>query len=445
VVNPFTTLRIKLNSFVNLMTGLNTWKDRSLGYEFSEKPRLSSATLRGMYKDSPVTRTVVNSVVDDSFRKGIDIDSENSDDLLKAFTDLKIFEFSKRASKSARQHGGACAFYFINDGNFSQLPVNLKRIRDIKPAFILSKNNLQLMTADIKGNPIDWFEGSEVEFYKIVSGKEYQIWHKSRVLEFNGAYAGEDCLATNSGWYESVIDMNRKSILLYEVFGDSITSLTDNVIQEVLRVEGLEKMLRTPSGKSQAFNMFQAIMMGKSVVNKMIIDKKDEFQYHSANLSGYEKIATIVKENLAMSSRIPVTKLFGTSPSASIGSQSGSYEEKLWINEVESFQKDELRPNFDKAWQWVKALNKIPESEVIVYSFPSLYPIDPKTDAEIKEIQSKTDKNYIEAQVVKKEEIALSRFSGKWNTNTQIDIQERESLLINPSKEIEIEEPEDEV
>ena len=220
--------------------------------------------------------------------------------------------------------------------------------------------------------------------------------------------------------------MNRKAILLCEIFRDSISNVTDSAIQEVLKIEGLENKLKKKD--NTVFNMLQAIMMGKSTVNKLVLSKNDEFQYHSANLTGYEKIREIVESEASMSSRIPISKLFGKSPSASIGSQSGGYEEKLWINEVETYQKD-LGNEIKKAIEWIKPLFKISQDEIIIFSFPSLYPIDPKTDAEIRKIQSETDKNYIDKGVVKPEEVALSRFKGKWSMNTQINLIEREKAL----------------
>ncbi len=420
-------LRLRLNSFVNEITGLGTWKDKTTQYKFMHTQRISYESINSMYRDSAIARNIVDSKVDDSLRNDIDIDHEISDSIINKLNELKVFDLLKRAGKTARQTGGALVFFHINDGNLSDIPVNHKKIREVKIGFVLSKYSYIPMAADKDGNPIMWFYGAEIEFYKIQSSTHiFQIWHKSRVLELKGGYAGEEALNENNGIYESYIDLNRKAILLCEIFRDSISNVADSAIQEVIRIEGLEAKLKKKD--NSVFNMLQAVMMGKSTVNKLVLSKNDEFQYHSANLSGYEKIREIVESEASMSSRIPISKLFGKSPSASIGSQSGGYEEKLWINEVQSYQKD-LSIEIKKVIDWIKPLLKLPQDEIIIFTFPSLYPIDPKTDAEIRKIQSETDKNYLEKGVVKPEEVALSRFKGKWSMNTQIDLAEREKAL----------------
>lgn len=412
----------RLNNLVNLYTGLGTWKARTEQYNYFQSSRLTDYTLNSMIKDSPLCRKIVSAIVNDALRKNIEFDHEISDEISNKFNELKVFDFLKRTAKTGRQTGLACAFFNVNDGLPSEYPVIPKRIKSVFPGFILSKSYLLPMARSIEGKPIDWKSGYEVEYYKIRNTGE--IWHKSRLLICQGEYLSEDMLNDNLGFYESVIDVNRKAILLYDVFGDSVSNLADNVIQEVLRVEGLEDKMK--SGQQQKiFNMLQTILLSKSVVKKMVIDKKDEFQYHSANMSGYKEISEIVKEYASMSSGIPISKLFGVSPSASIGSQSGGYEEKNWAIDVENFQ-DELKTEIDKALTWIKILLGIPEKEVIIYSFPALFPVDSKTESEIRKNQAETDVKYIEKGVITPEEVALSRFKGKWSMNTQIDITARE-------------------
>jgi phage-related protein (TIGR01555 family) len=409
----------RLNGLVNLYTSLGTWKARTEQYNYNLSTRLSDYTINAMLKDSPLCRKIVSAIVNDALRNELDFDNENSEEISNKLNELKIYDYLRRTAKTARQTGLALAFYNVNDGLPTQFPVMPKRIKSVIPGFILSKKYISLMGSDLSGNPIDWQPGYEVEFYKIRNSG--QIWHKSRVLECKGEYLSEDMLIDNSGYHESVIDINRKAILLYDVFGDSVSNLADNVIQEVLRVEGLEDKMKTGQ-RDKIFNMLQTVMMSKSIVNKMVVDKKDEFAYHSANLSGYKDISQIVKEYAAMSSGIPITKLFGVSPSGSIGSQSGSYEEKNWIMDVDNYQAEELKPEFEKVLSWIKPLLKMSESEKILFTFPSLAPVDRKTEAEIRNIQASTDAIYIDKNIVSREEIRNSRFSGKWNINTQIDL-----------------------
>ena len=159
--------RLRLNSFVNELTGLNTWKDRNTQYNFRPRERLTIESIIAMYHDSPIARKMVNCIVDDALRKNIEIDHEISDEILNELNRLKLFSLLKRACKSAREKGGALVFYHVNDGNLTEFAVNHKRIKEVKVGFILSKESYEPMTADKDGKPIDWFEGAEIEFYKI--------------------------------------------------------------------------------------------------------------------------------------------------------------------------------------------------------------------------------------------------------------------------------------
>ncbi len=431
-------VRSKLDSFVSLMTSVGTAKDRRTSYQYQGESRLSWQALKDMIKGSSITRIIVNSLVDDALKKEAKFDHKKKDDLAKKLEEIKFKSFFSRACKEARTHGMAAAFYFINDGLPAYLPVDHKRIRSVKPAFVLSKWNLNPMAADARGNPIVWQQGYEIEFYEISSNGRSEIWHISRMLLAYGEYAGEDNLNENNGNPESIIDLNRKPILLIELVTDNVTTLSDQIIREVIQLEGLENKLNSDS-EEVLLQQVMAMMMGLSTVNKLLLDGQDKFSYHNADVSGYDIFYNIAKNNVAASSKTPKTKLFGDSPAGSIGSNTGSYEDDVWDNNVDSFRSEIIRPELNKAINWIKPLINIPEQEIIIYSFPSLKPMSPKEDAEIKLLHANRFSILVSSGILRKEAVTLSQYRGEYTDNIQLPDHEiarlEKALLEDPQPE----------
>ena len=417
---PVTMDRYKFDSFVSILSKLNTANDRKNSYSFQKDTRLSHYTRLGMYKDNAITRVIINSLVDDSLKKDIVIDHKKRDEIVNKLKELKIKEWLKRTAKEARITGFAGCFFMINDGQPFSAPVDYEKIRDIKPLYVLNREYITPLSASIQNPliPTALQNNQEIEFYQVSQGNT-EIWHKSRVVVFHGEYSGEEERNNNRGFYESVIDGFRKQILLYDLVNDSVSTLADSAIQEILSIEGLESKIG--SNPDDVLKQVMGMMLGKSVVGKLLIDAQDKFESHSANFTGYKEIEQIAKNYLSASTGIPKTKLFGDSPSGSIGSQTGSYEEDIWKDKVETYQTDEISPEFDKIMSWIKPLLSIPKDEIVLYKFPSLYPMTPLQEAQIRSTQANVDVAYINAKVLRPETVALSRFEGEYTTNTVID------------------------
>ena len=434
----------KLDSFVSIMTELNGHKDRKNSYDYCPDRRLSWQTLKDMVKGSPMTRVIVNSVVDEAYKRDIDILDKRKDEIKAKLKKIEYKDYSRRGAKEGRVHGKAGVFYFINDGNPEFIPVDCKRITEIKPAFVLNKWQMNGMCADpVSGMPMPYLPGLPIEFYRVTFyGTEY-IFHKSRVLIYTGEYCGEDNYKQNLGNPESLIDLHRKPIFLYELFCDSISTLSDNAIQEVIQIDGLEDKLiqaqNDPTIKNNIMANIMAMMMGKSVVNKLLLDGKDKYGHYSANLTGYKEIESIAKNFLAASTRYPKSKLFGDSPAGGIGSDTGSYEEDVWKDIVKYYQTEEMQPNQEMAINWVLPLPVLPEEIIIPIKYPSLYEMTPLEEANIKFLDSQTFGNHVTNRILRPERVGLSLFGqGEYSSEVQLDdseIADYEKALKEPPQE----------
>lgn len=399
----------KFDGFSNVMSGLGTAIDRKTQYDFIGEPRLSIQTKQSMLRSSGATRVIAYELVNDAFKLPLKINNDRFEEINKLIEKFNLYKLMSRAAKQGRTSGTAVLLWQINDGQSFDMPVIPERIKSIEPLIILSKEHLVPLSLDpdTKDRPYSvWIQGTEPEYYYTYHTQQNlqgTLFHKSRVMIFEGEYAGEDNLNNNNSFPESVIDVNKLAILLYELVVGSVSTLADSAIQEIIKLEGLNRDL-DGNRDEELLKKLLLIMTGKSVVKKIALDKEDEYEYHSANFTGYEKIEQIAKTFISMSSKTPISKFFGESPSASIGSQAGSYEESLWYSRVEEYQTEQLKPNFDKFFTWIKALLNIPVKEIIAYNFPSIKPVDAKTESDINNKDADTLIKYIDKGLITVEE-----------------------------------------
>lgn len=398
---------IKNDGMTNVLTGFNTAEDRKQQFQFHGEERLSIYTRKSMAKDSGLTRSIINSLVDDSLKKDVNIKHDKAPEINTMIENFDLFDWFKRAGKEGRQNGGACILWQINDGQSFEMPVNPERIQKIEPLLILSKDYLQPLSKDNMTNkPLSYYvHGTKPEYYYTYhqSIQNGVLFHKSRVMMFEGEYCGEENLNENNSFKESIIDICRLSILLYEIITGSVATLADSAIQEILKLEGLQNDLAGKEDEKILEKML-LMVMSKSIAKRLVIDKEDDYEYHSANLSGYKDLESIAKSFASLCSKIPQIKLFGDNPQSSIGGQSGSYQENLWYSTIEEYQKDQLKGNFNKFFSWCKNLLNISAKDSILWNFEPLQPVDRKTESEADNREANTLCQLIDKEVLTNEE-----------------------------------------
>jgi phage-related protein (TIGR01555 family) len=422
VINAFKAL-YKTDGYENILTGYGTIEDRKKQYSLVRSRRATAIERNIYYKDHPILSNIIDFLVDDSTKKDVIIDHEKGSLFLDKFNDLNLIDWMARTWKMARKDGTAVLVLNVVDGQPTETPVNVDRIKDVKINFILSKDDLRPLSADLDNPslvPLSyWRLGTIPEFYQINHNEINKVYHKSRLLIFNGKYAGEDELKDNNSFYESYIDAYKEAVLFYEIVVGSLTSVSDSMIQEVIKFNGLtDKAVNDLD--DEVIKTMLLTAMSKSITKKLILDKDDDFEYHSANLSGYSQLENIAKNYLAACVGYPKIKIFGDSPAGGIGSETGSYEDDLWSNIVYTAQSKEFKPNLLKIISYLKPIFKIKRTELIPLDFEPLNPMSLLEQAEIRNKQADTDIKYLKEGVLISEEIRQSRFSNKFNINTQL-------------------------
>lgn len=195
VINAFKAL-YKTDGYENILTGYGTIEDRKKQYSLVRSRRATAIERNIYYKDHPILSNIIDFLVDDSTKKDVIIDHEKGSLFLDKFNDLNLIDWMARTWKMARKDGTAVLVLNVVDGQPTETPVNVDRIKDVKINFILSKDDLRPLSADLDNPslvPLSyWRLGTIPEFYQINHNEINKVYHKSRLLIFNGKYAG-DC------------------------------------------------------------------------------------------------------------------------------------------------------------------------------------------------------------------------------------------------------------
>ena len=119
--------------------------------------------------------------------------------------------------------------------------------------------------------------------------------------------------------------------------------------------------------------------------------------------------------------RIPVTLLFGRRAAGM--NATGKGDDDNFNSYVAGLQKSQLLPPLLQLMVIMNASLKVVDVSdgSLTINFNPLSKRDQKADAETREIQSRTDKNYMEAGVLSQEEVRKNRFVGGYALETSVE------------------------
>ncbi len=139
-----------------------------------------------------------------------------------------------------------------------------------------------------------------------------------------------------------------------------------------------------------------------------VIDIEEEHQQFDTNLTDFDSVIMTQYQIAAAISNTPATKLMGTAPKGF--NATGEFEIESYHEELESIQEMDLSPIIERH-------NLCLMKSAILPEFGKEYEVDVvwnpvkvesrKEKAEINEINSRTDKNYIESGAISQEEVRL--------------------------------------
>lgn len=165
----------------------------------------------------------------------------------------------------------------------------------------------------------------------------------------------------------------------------------------------------------------EAIDEQKSIINGVMLGEGEDCTRENFSFAGLPEIWDRQAMSVSGSYRIPVTLLFGRSAAGM--NATGQGDDDNFNSYVAGLQKSQLLPPLLQLMVIMNASLKVVDTseETLTINFNPLSKRDQKADAETREIQSRTDKNYMEAGVLSQEEVRKNRFVGGYALDTSVE------------------------
>lgn len=288
-----------------------------------------------LYKTHGVLQTMIDEPVLDAFRDGLELTSKEvgegsvGKDGLGELEDFAEETGAWEALTSMLMWGSLYggAGLVINAGQDPEKPLDEK---DIK------RGNLEFYDADrwefsgaFRSAPSFLFYGQKLD--------------ASRVLTYGGKRAPRLLRATLGGWGMSEFERTIEDFNAWLRGRNVLYEILDEAKVDVYGIKDYAATLLLPGGEETIRRRIQATNSLKNFHNALILDKEDEYKVISNSFNG---LADVMRENrigIACATRMPFSKLFGTTAQGGLGN-SGEDDMENYNSMITSRVRKPARP-----------------------------------------------------------------------------------------------------
>lgn len=445
----------RLDGYANLLTGLNTARDKRTAAEFAPD-YVNDAMARDLWLANDVAARIVETIPQEMMRAGYDVkiqadddgDEDNTDvlqtqeDMSAAIEELSVDHFVEEGAKYERAFGGGALFPIINDGTADLTqPLDMEGILNVSHFVLLEPR--ECLAETWQGDITKPHFGLP-ELYRIAPITHGEVptsnvlVHRSRLVIFPGIRISRQQVTLGRlAFGSSVLTRTNEVMRDFGVVWSSVAALTQDMSQAVYRMKGFTALMA--ANKEGVVTKLLALMdTTRSVLRMMVIDSDDEFERKQTPLTSVPELLDKFSTRLAAAADMPVTLLMGMSPAGL--NATGESDRAFFYDRIARLQKTKIRPQLE---QIVRLLfharsigpDKMPsptngvEPDVWSIQFRPLWEPSQKESIETRWLQAQADDKYIADGVITPEEVASSRFGGdEYSFSTTIDMEARKKM-----------------
>jgi phage-related protein (TIGR01555 family) len=272
------------------------------------------AMLTSFYTSHGIIQIVIDVPVDDAFRGGLDIScpsliGEDIKKLKRRLQKDRVLETVAQAWKWARLYGGGGII--VNAGQNPTQPFRIEKMKKGQPLSLYAVDRWELAYMP-QGQVNNQFD----EHLMDIPYNYYGVrLHKSHVIQVKGKEAPSLIRGQFMGWGMSEVE---RLVSAYSIFlkNRNVTyELLDEAKVDVFAIRGMNSACMTQDGQTKLANHIAAASRLKNYQNALAIDSEDKYEQKQLSFSGLAEIAGQMRIDLASDCRMPLTKLFGLSPS----------------------------------------------------------------------------------------------------------------------------------
>lgn len=416
------------DSWVNVLTGFGTARDRTNATTHIPDPPISDNELTSLFNHNDMARKVVTIVPREMMRQGYTITSKNVDASNRLIAKMRSLDANTALEDGitwGRLYGGAVMFVGANDGQPADQPLREDWVSSVD--FLEVYDRRSVYPSSTFNDVLSLHYGKpEVYTVNTPSGGISQI-HASRLIRFGGARTDARTSKQLQFWDYSVLQAIYRILAHFdEVFQASRLMMSD-ASQAVFKLKGLIAMI---AGGQKKDLETRAILLDtlRSVSRAIFLDADagEDFSKIATQFAGVSDVLVQTANRLAAATEIPVTLLMGQAPAGL--NATGASDIRIFYDLIRSFQENVLREKLQRLIH-LTSLGLKSGNETFNLSFNSLWQETPQELAQRRLTIAQADIAYIGAEVYTSEEVAKVRSqSSGWDSAIVIDPMHRDPI-----------------
>lgn len=399
-----TAIATRLNTLTNLIEGTfaqGNNLNQTIAYPFTlgEGNAYTPVTLNRIllsysYMSQGLVQTVIRQPVDDAFRGGISIKTnELSEDETKSL--LLDFKRSRKPNRQlsrklnpnaainegysdmrvakdvlcwSRLFGGSGLI--VNTAQDFRTALNVEAINEDTPLEFIAADRWELILSQM--NIFDPRNPTPFNFYGAPL-------HRSRVIKVLGAEAPSFIRLRLQGWGFSEIERCIRAINSFVKFENVIFELLDEAKIDVYKIQGFNDSLLTDDGTANTQKRIALSNRLKNYQNALAMDVEDDYTQKQLSFGGLAEIWNELRLNLSSALKIPMNKLFGQSATGFGGGEDALENYNAIVEQIREDanpviseildlrcqQKFGFIPEYEIIWEPLKILDGVQQEQVM--------------------------------------------------------------------------------
>lgn len=423
----------RVDGWANLVTGVGS-AARSKRLSFYADAILPEEMLEQLFVGDAYANRICRVVPEEALRQGAKVTTGDKVADAALAEHLDSFEVNARLVRAwtwARVFGGGAVLVGADDGRAPNEPLDHRAIRTVRFLDVVDARELR---------PDRYYTDQlakrfgEPETYRLQrtgggGASESAVWHRSRLVIFDGAPTTRRRRQLLHGWGES--ELQRLYTILQHFNGgwEATGTLLQQASESVFKLKGLMAMMAADK-RDVLKRRLEMMDLARGVTRSVLLDEGEE--YTRTEVGALSGVADLLQKNLLLLSgaaEIPVTVLMGQAPAGL--SATGESDVRWFYDRTKAAQEQVLLPQHRRLVRILLAAKdgptagQVPAQLKIIY--PPLWQPTPVEAADMRAKQATIDAQYITAGVLTPEEVATSRFGPDgWSTETVVDLGARE-------------------
>jgi phage-related protein (TIGR01555 family) len=434
----FESIAMKLDGFVNLMTGLGSaMSDKTRNAVHAPCGELNPAYLTSLFNENWLARRGCAAVPGELLRPGYELtcgDPETATAVRMKHDELRTSIRIKEAMTWERVHGGCAVLIAVDDGIEDQsLPVNLNNVRRIDGLTVIERERCSAASyyegGPKNGKPSHWYihpvNGNKAGSRVLV--------HESRLLIFEGGLVTAEERMARNGWGQSVLNIVHQIIADHDMSWTALSHMIQSANLPVWKFKDFLKSMRSSDKMREFFATRMAYTQSTMGVNRGIMLDSDgeSFERLPSQFAGIPDSMKVLMLLVSGAFSTPVMVLYGQSPSGL--SATGERDMQWWYdsNDVERCEK--VKPALEYVTKLIFLSKEGPtsgkEPEEWDLSFPDFVRLTDLEQADLRNKQAQTDALEMQWGVLSPEVVRKSRHRPEgWSWRTQIESADETAL-----------------